>query len=213
MKPHTPSSQHSVSLTLSEISRIHSIVWFFISVQNQILSPSSNATPGRTAMLHEVSLNDTRGAVECWLWKLCHLALSFPHNYNEQPYGQMLSNRSQKSNWSMKSLRWQILNARFLIHYSTIVGNNYPRNFGLRQLVAEAQLVKTYSNTDCVRRGALLATNLDVGNLKSVYPCLGLKPLPKALLIWLTLWMSLNERCIASLTIYKWSSKWNSAYA
>ena len=57
-----------------------------------------------------------------------------------QPHGQMLIVRRQMSDWSAKSIRWHLLNARLSINYSNIMSDNYCKKSGPGYLVPEANL-------------------------------------------------------------------------
>jgi len=72
-----------------------------------------------------------------------------------QPYGQMLIGRGQLSNWSAKSIRWELLNASFSMNYSNIMSNNYCTMSGLRQLVPEAYSPKLMLKWQLLRKKQL----------------------------------------------------------
>jgi len=149
-------------------------------------------------------LQDTAG--------ICRWAWIEPNK--QQPNRQILINRSQMSHWSAKSVRWPLSNASWLISDSIITGDDYCGHLALRLLVPEAHSTQNLLKCGLLQREEFTAQQswlpTSVWNVRSVYPTLILKQLPRVLLMWTRLWISRRERLILSLQMGRCSSRRNS---
>jgi len=131
-----------------------------------------------------------------------------------QPLGQSMIITRELSDWSVKSIKWLQLNARFPIIYSNITSDNYCSKLGLRQPVAEAYSPQNLQYGQLLPKTRL--TGLQTWPLTSewtfgsTYPTLRQPPRPGAWLIRSASLTSWRERFIASPRINRSSSRRNS---
>jgi len=157
-----------------------------------------------------------------WLKRFLH---QYEHNVrctwiqpNEwQPDGQMLIGKGQSSDWSVKSIRWHLLNASFSTNYSNILSDNHCRKSGQRQPVSEAYSLKNWLKWRLLQQKRLTGLYTwpptSVYNFRSLYLMLRLKPPLGISLIRTALWISSRERCIISLWKTRCGSQSNSPSA
>jgi len=121
---------------------------------------------------------------------------------NHQSNGQMLISCGEKNDWNEKSIRWHMLNASCLKHFSNLVSDNYCRKSGLRQVVPEPHSENNSLKLILLQKKRFTGRQWwlprSLGNIRPIYPILRLNPPPRRSLLGTLFQISWRERLMAS---------------